>query len=295
MTKVSIARARVVRNDFVIWAYPFDAQSGGSIALLALCERLNELGYSAALWPADKPPTFSPRRWAAYFLKRLYRFQAGPFRPRFASRADLKSAVVVYPEIVPGNPLRALHVARWLLHRAGFHDAAVRFGERDSLFAYNTAFADVPLLTITYHLPEYRQTNFGHREGSCVLVRKGKDRPRGQHPADAEIVDDLSHAERAATFNRCRFLYCYDPYTYFANYAAICGCIPIIIPQDGVGEDQWQPDVRWRAGMAYGENRIEWAISTRDGLLANLAGQRAYEDDLVRSFAAATLGRAWLL
>lgn len=268
-----------MRPEFVIWAPAYRDDVGGIIALYELCDRLNRLGAPAAIWPRSKPLSFNLRAWLGYYLK-------GGWRGPTARRRDLKTAVVVYPEIVAGNPLDSSKVVRWLLYTPGLHTGTVDFGRNDPVFYYGLAFKDreAQSLRISRMIPDYRQANFGERSGSAVIVRKGAGRSLTAHPADAVDVDEMPHAERAAVFNRVERLYCYDPHTFHCVYAALCGCVPIVIPEPGVSEEAWQPDPRLRLGIAYGEDRIGWAIETRPGLLTFLEQSRAKEDDEVRAF-----------
>lgn len=282
---------------FVVWAPPFDERSGGAIALHALCDRLNALGAKALLWPSSKPlvrPGDSLGRlwWRfQYGWSRGDRdFNRGPFRSRLARQADVPRSVVVYPEIAAGNPLRAKRVVRWFLHKPGYFTGEAAFGSNDKFYFYNPAFNDPPLAPKTHHLrvsyldPAYTQWNFGPRSGTAYLVRKGRGRPLSAHPPDAICVDELSHQECAEVFNRVERLYSYDSYSYYAVFAALCGCTPVVVPEPGVAEEEWEPDEERRLGIAYGEARIPWAKSTREALRQSVARARAVEDASVSAF-----------
>jgi hypothetical protein len=179
---------------------------------------------------------------------------------------------------------------RWLLHKPGYHTGKAEFGDTDLFFCHNLAFNDPRLnpegkiLRVTRINEIYRQTNFGYRSGAAVLVRKGASRALNAHPPDAINVDAMAHVERAAIFNRVRHLYCYDPYSFLAVYAALCGCTPIVIPEPGISEEAWQPTIERRLGIAYGTERIAWAEATRDELRTSISRSRANENDLVRTF-----------
>ncbi|MDQ1397229.1 MAG: hypothetical protein QOG64_2488, partial [Acidimicrobiaceae bacterium] len=95
------ARAQPDAPRFVIVAPEFAAGSGGIVALHSLCDRLNRLGYDAALCPLQSE--------GAEEIE--FRGRDG-WRTPIATRADLDGAVVVYPEIIPGNPLDASRVVR---------------------------------------------------------------------------------------------------------------------------------------------------------------------------------------
>ena len=283
---------------FVIVADSFDDRSGGGIVSHLLCQRLVEAGEAAFLWPVDRLRLQfwrNPRRylgWLRYQITRRHHlFNHGPFATTLATGGDLKDAVVVYPEIVAGDPLRGRGVVRWLLHKPGFHTGKVDYGAEDLFFYYQDAFHDPSLgdyrqnrLVVTWWNQAYRRFNHGERSGSCYLVKKGHDRPLVHDLHDSVLIDDLTHEEKAAVFNRTRYFYTYDLYTLYARYAALCGCIPIVVPQPGLARDQWVPYEEERYGIAYGDEEVDWAVATRPLLLDGIEREKAVEDAMVRSF-----------
>jgi len=113
----------------------------------------------------------------------------------------------------------------------------------------------------------YKQTNTGERTEICYMIRKGKNRPDLPDLHEKRVIDDLDHFELAKIFNECKTCYFYDTYTAYAQYAAACGCIPVVVPIPGVTKTQWIPEEVGRFGIAYGEDDIEYAIRTRVTLL----------------------------
>ncbi len=287
------------RRPYIIYALPFEETSGGNIALHLLCDRLNEMGETAWLWPVGQPFRLLPNNWSS--LKDRLRqvrdwfrdkqFSTGPFPRRIATRNDLRSAIILYPEIVGGNPLAADHVVRWFLHRPGYHLDNVDYGDGELYFFYQDAFNDPTInphpenrLTLTFFNPVYRQTHFGERTGTCYLLRKGKERARGIDFGDQLCVDDLSHEEKAAAFNRYRYLHSFDTYSMYSVFAAMCGCVPVIEPVSGVSREQWFPEPADRYGLAYGWEDERWAVDTRDALLHGLARIREEQDAMLARF-----------
>jgi len=308
------------RPEFIIYAPGFNDATGGYIALHLLCHRLNKLHFKAALWPWGKPsfkyewrllrsyfkaalwpwgkPSFkyewrSLRTLVGYYLKLRWRnYPRGPFRcPLVFHSRYIHEAVVIYPEIVSGNPLGASKVARWFLHKPGYHTGEINYGNGEIYFFYNEAFNDKAinpdadnLLRLTYINPIYKRTNFGPRRGSCYLIRKGNKRILDKHPPDAIPIDNLTHEEKAAVFNEKECLYSYDSHTFYVFYATICGCIPVIIPEEGVSREQWQPSPQRRLGLAYGTSEIALAKQQQNDLLAQLSAAIDQEDQMVCRF-----------
>lgn len=287
----------MAKPEFVIWTHPWNEAGGGDIALHSLCHRLNALGFSAALWPSNRLRLHGrskmrfAREWLRYWLRGGWRFDRGPFDNPIARARDLDGAVVVYPEVVAGNPLGVSKAVRWFLHRPGHHTGTVDYGPDDLCFFYVPAFNDSAYdlgsdrwLRVTYLNETYRQTNFGPREGSAYIVRKGAHRIIDRHPPDAICVDDLSHEEKAAVFNSVAVFYSYDPYTLYTLYASLCGCLSVYLPEDGVTLEQWSPAERPPA-LAYGADDLDYAKRTRTDLVNKVAEDLLEEDEMIRRFA----------
>jgi hypothetical protein len=185
-----------------------------------------------------------------------------------ATRRDLEGAMVVYPEIVAGNPLKSKKVVRWFLHIPGNRSGKIRYGKNELYFHFQSAFlhADYPSQELRFfvQLKEFVRTNYGERSGTCYILRKGKDRPLEHDLDQGIVVDDLTHEEMAKVFNQCEFCISYDLYTGYSRYAAFCGCKSIVVPQDGLSIEQWRPDEALRFGVAYGIDDLKRAEDTVD-------------------------------
>lgn len=273
---------------FVIYAPPYDENSGGSLVLYKLYALLRELGYSAYLQPfvsnaAAGPYVlgswYDPRALFYMHRLRLYYRMKSPYPLRFVSQIQLKDAVVVYPEVVDGNPVGARKVVRWLLHQPGFHTKVINYGTDDLFFYFDRQFdspafnsyPDNQLRVLESFSHVYSQKNFGPRTGACYLVRKGIDRTLDYHPADAEQLDGKSHAEMAEAFNKYKYFYSYDLHTMYSRFAAVCGCKSIVVPEKRLDIDQWRPNPSSQYGVAYGFDDLPRAEATRPMLLELMA------------------------
>jgi len=299
-SKYILLRISKPTPEFIIYSPRFNANSGGNVVLYDLARRLRDKGYKSSIW-IDERPAFSRDyfskvgrsplrffvRWVRYILKK-YNL---PHDLRSTSWVDRENDIVVYPEITPGNPLGVRKVVRWILYFPGSLAGAPSYGPRDLFFIFAEVFANkfVPPGAQTFCLPLaarpfYRQYNFSERHGDLVLIRKGRNRSQGLHPKDAQRIDDKGHEELCSLFNRAKKLYSYDLYTAYNIFASICGCIPIVLPADGVSEEEWLPDITDRYGIAYGEERISFALGTRALLLAKLTEDEAKAEGEMEKF-----------
>lgn len=304
----------------VIFSNP-EFTSGGAVALHLLCALLVRRGYDAKifLWGASKREKDSQLKFLVrgfyltylYFLKRLlYRYcnfknVVGRSR-RFKLYANevfrnpikywpwvSKETIVVYPEIISGNPLYARRVVRWLLHRPGYHTNEICFGVEDLFFAYHQVFNDEQFnptsrrLTLAYvNLDLCKQTNFGERRGTCYILRKGKTRDDLPTCFDGPIIDQLSAQEIVQVFNTCEYCVSYDTMTFYSYMASVCGCISVIVPQRGVTKEAWRAQEHLRYGIAYGfaEQEIRCAVQTRKLLVERLENIQVENDRNVDYF-----------
>lgn len=301
----------IPKKPIVITAPGFDENSGGSIVLHYLAYKLREIGADAYLYPIDIERRNNPRvtRFDRVFLmgslnrwrkKRANKqilidmfsinkeFCVPVWRRRFA-----KSAIVVYPEIVSGNPLRSERVIRWLLNKPNFINPDAKFGSNELFFHHQLAFLDkkIPInkssqLRLRWIRDDiYKDRKLEGREGACRLIGKGKRIGLDKIPDDGSVlIDGLSHEEKANVFNRTKFFYSHDPYTMHCFYAAICGCIPIVIPVPGVGKEEWRQNIEDRYGVAYGEDDIHWAVRTRHLLIKRVYDEQKAENEMIQNF-----------
>jgi len=269
---------------FIIVTLEYNDDCGGCVVLHQLCDKLNQLGHHAFIWPLLKPVfnITNPLKTLYLFLKYFYRlFQQGfnvnkNLVTPFASYSDLKDAIVIYPEIVVGNPLNANKVVRWLLHKPGFNtNGKINFGDKDLFFYYDKAFDDPRfnhngenhLCIISDRAEIYKQINNNKRNGSCYILRKGFNRELIHDTSISLLIDNLSHQEIAKIFNETEYCISYDMYTMYTTYAALCGCIPIVVPEKGISKEQWNPSIENHYGIAYGFDDIDYAKQTHSLLL----------------------------
>lgn len=287
---------------FIVYAPYYDENVGGSIVLYKLCNTLNDLGYPAFIWPFGKR-RFTWKGACCFWAQALVRFartrgkianlhnSTSPVS--IASTADIEDAVVVYPETVEGNPLSARRYVRWFLHNPKFHTGIDRDFDGELYFYFIEAFNEhLPkavcggrLALLEYFTDIYRVENHGSRSKVCHLIRKGRFRDDLPSFSDVWVLDGLDHKEMAKAFNECAICFIYDPYTLYATYAAMCGCIPVIVPQEGVTKEQWLPEEHLRFGLAYGEEDIPYALSTREQMIARLRKDEESSREVVRQFA----------
>ena len=287
---------------YVVYAPAFDENSGGAVALHRLVHVLRSMGEEACLWPMRRPSR-SASNTASFLAKsayyRLLRWKNGPFLQNQDFDTTLAADdpgprhVVIYPETTHGNPLGAINVVRWLLHEPGFHTGRTRFGENDPVFFYRREFASSPEasklnlvgpLQVRWLRDDvYAPGDPGHREGSCYMVRKGRVAQRA-HDSSAVRLDGMSHHEIAAVFQRSRTFYSYDPNTMYSTYAAICGCDSIIVPPENMSRREWYERNERRLGVAFGDEDLDWARSTRHRVLAYQRSQEEQARQTVRAF-----------
>lgn len=281
--------------EFAVFAPGFDQNVGGYIVLHYLCHLLNKLGHTAHLIPlfssAEVSPVDADERVRDLFEQREairrtpYALNPAWNTPIYrrplkgiAKRDDL---VVVYPEVVFGNPLRAKNVARWLLHDPGFHHKDVYFVPGEVHFRYLEMHKAVPmpwievaeqLLTVTYVPWEHYQPppEGSTRNGTAYLLRKGKGKPLVHELEGSIQIDGKHHADIGAIFRRVTTFISYDSRTFYSVLAALAGTDSIVIPDEGISLEEWQPDPTLRAGIAYGFSDLERAQRSQREVSSNI-------------------------
>lgn len=270
---------------YVIYAPGYSQDVGGVMALHSLCDVLVRTGARASIWPFNIAPQNPPAKLRQRIKLAVRNLLAPPapmplvVRPRHrtpvATPADLRHAVVIYPEVVEGNPLGAERVVRWFLNKPGRLTGKTGFGQGELYFFFQEAFNDPSinphpdnkLMLITVLDDVYRVTNAGPRSGTCYILRKGKSRVPNPEALDGVVIDGKSHAEVAAIFNACEYCVSYDLYTMYSYYASMAGCKSVVMPEPGVSKAEWQPVDALTYGIAYGFDDLRHAEQTKPQMI----------------------------
>ena len=285
------------KQKYVIVSYR--SQAGGDIALRNLCRLLNECGQDAKTiylhsYNYDEKHVFS--FWLSWllrnckvFLKTLFPFLLSKEQKKSFQELTLgnvrkkytpfigKNTIVVYNELLKGNPLRAKKIVRWLLFYNRFYKQSegktIGYEKNDLFFTYREIFNDYTLnpeckvlCTPYFDLDLYKRYNFGERHGKCYVLRKGKWRVNDSDFKDKIVVDDLSEHEKVRVFNECEYCISYDTQTAYSKIAALCGCISVIVPEEGKQRNDYRTANEDSSGIAFGfsPEEINFAETTRD-------------------------------
>ncbi|MDD5854184.1 MAG: hypothetical protein PUD03_08875 [Lachnospiraceae bacterium] len=268
---------------------------GGAIALHTLCKNLEELGYNASIYYINDGEAYTKRYfWIKHILFKLVDFIKKNYvkiygetclirQDGFSGYVNISirdctqkhlpwldaNTIAVYPDVVYGNFLGAKNVVRWLLYYNRYSDDA--YGTNDLFYAYREVFNDKrknpenKILTVAYFdLDIYKQTNFGIRSGSCYVIRKGSDRIDLPKEFDGPIIDDLTEQDKVKILNESKYCISYYTQTAYSAIAAICGCISIVVPEEGKTWKDYRSTKEECYGVAFGKGKeqISWAKKT---------------------------------
>lgn len=290
-------------KDFIIFSPPYDERIGGFVALHKLCDLINKAGRKAWIFPyfdeaegrASTDALIDYIDAALPWYRSAYPAPASldcPLIPSAAILRDLDNTVVIYPEVIAGNPLQARHIVRWLLHDPGYHTGKIDYGTDELLVRYSHATRAIELpdsctaeqILMVFHLPdEYlgalpeRHT----RSGTAYCLRKGKGRQIVHDTRDSILIDGKSNREIAEIFRRVETFISYDTRTAYCWLAALCGCDSVVIPEEGIAESMWAPDPNEFVGVAYGFENLEKARNERPLLLEKI--RRDSEESLINT------------
>ncbi len=158
-----ITNTQKYQLNFLICSPAFQANSGGVVALYNLARIIDESGFDCKIFDAN-----SLNLPNSIFQK-------------YGTEADVnENTVVVYPEIVPGNPFKAKYVVRWILCELGIHcphDIYKTWGKEDFVYHYCTYNPEKDVKNYNILAPLYLNPalkNYGKsRDGYCHIIRKG--------------------------------------------------------------------------------------------------------------------------
>lgn len=203
-----------------------------------------------------------------------------PFCEEFANINEINdNCVVVYPEIISGNPLNANNVVRWILLDLGIEMSKEHYknwNKKDLVYHWEPcANPDNSFKQLCYPWfnPFFKNINNNTRSKTCYLVKKGPlihKEIHYFHPERSIEINDFDNNGKYSyyehvfnIFNSCKYFFCYDPNSAFIIFAAICGCIPVVYPIENVDKKTYLQNRIFNCGselhdfIAYGNTESE--------------------------------------
>jgi O-antigen biosynthesis protein len=216
---------------YYIYGLDYLQQSAGIRALHYLCHALNESGLEAYITCDGVVPQLRTPVLTTTVMMQHH--------------ATGRKPIMVYPEIVSGDPLAAGGVVvRWLLNTPGHIGGDTTFPEQDLIFAYSQVFLPAGMSGHLLHIPTADLSVFNNdnnpddatRDLVCFYAHKylinGGTLTEHVHGAISLCKDQkLTHTEIAALLRRSRLLYVYEA-TALVVEALLCGCPVSIVETD---------------------------------------------------------------
>lgn len=219
-----------VRSPYYLYAPPYTECSGGTRAIHYLCHALNLIGEEAYV---TTDTVSNDLRTPVLSDEVRKRHQTAGIEP-----------IVVYPEIVPDNPLAAHRVVRYLLNTPGVvngqepawddDDLIFSFGAEILPAGMKVEIMEVPLINARiYNLDGADDQK---RSGALVFINRYLDRGGILSPVTAHALEisyrvpPRSPEELAALYKQASVLYTYEPSTACFE-ALLCGC-PVVYLQN---------------------------------------------------------------
>lgn len=265
--------------NFVIYAPgDYTPNGGGCVALHKLCHNISLLGEHCHIMTSRKNPDYLGTQVNE---KQAVELCAG-------------GAVAIYPEVTCGNPFGAYKIMRWILYNVRTYGEFGLFYSDDLVYKYAPHFTlreehevHGELRAVELNLNIFKDEHLP-RKGSCYLVKKGNNKHQ-THPEDSIMLDDYpnkgGNLYLAKIFNQCEVFYAYDNATWLSVMASICGCLSLVIPEEGVTPEQWHNGFPYfKYGIAYGVDDIDYAKETAHLLKPELLKIEAETIELTKEF-----------
>lgn len=246
----------------IIYSPSYEESSGGITVLHKLCDLLIQEGFNAG---------FYVEVGSSFYVNSSYSYN------KFNnSEIDPEQDIVVYPEIVFGNPLNVKKVVRYIMNvghvTLGRKDT---WRDNDKWIYYSDKFYDgikpkVILNISDSKLQYFKDYGIERTYKECFTLRKAHDNlsviETIHQPNAIELGFNMSDEYLITLFNVCERFYCYDTESYLSTLASLCGCDSIIVPTKVSTRDEVMKQPAFKYGIAYGVEEIKQARESREHL-----------------------------
>lgn len=237
-------------HPYYIIAADYRRNSAGIRVLHMLCDALIRAGHEAYIYAQVMSPDLMTPRLTDLVVDLHKTAGVEP--------------IVIYPEIVDGNPLDANVVVRYLLNKPGFIQGSGVYGPDDLLFAYTKGLVQpgmaaddvlfLPAVDLRVFQPPKDPATRVPGKVCYYLGRRGQAEidPALLPPDAVQITPQWpdSWENLAALFQQCEYFYCGES-SGLALEAALCGCLGVIVP-NAAAPHLVAPDETGMYGLAWG-------------------------------------------
>jgi hypothetical protein len=237
----------LMKPKFLIASPGYNKKNYGIVVLHDLCHALNELGYEAAIaFFGAHPEKDGEWRWfvcnhpAAY--KPGMKFQMlDADNPVSALQEYTQNGIMIYPDLIAGNPLGAPRVCKYVLYTAYDTD----FGS-DYVLTFSKLFRK----PLDYHgvlFSVNSDINMHSRDVAPFFERTFDATYFGKAPSYSHKIPETIVLERewptdkeqlGVFLRNCRFLFTWDCVTSTLYDAIRCGCVPVLLHDDQIPRDR---------------------------------------------------------
>ena len=316
-------------KKYIIFTDEF-GQTGGPQVLHKFCDLLNRCGHEAYLYPSYDSYELHPynineshsltQKFNRIFsltqtvpvgspvsldkIEQVYWVNGNFKTPVYIPDPQVSFGeewVVIYPEVIFGNPLRAKNVVRYLLHTPGYHTGKIYYGSNELYFRHGEGPSAYEALngfqypgskTSELYLPIfyiptdifYESDHTQKRAGTAYALRKGIGKEIQHELENSILIDGIRNHEIANIFRSVDTFISYDIDTFYSFLAVLCGCNSIVIPTEGISEESWRKRGWQTNGTAYGFDNLEKAHLTKGLVKNSLLEQERISQECVEKF-----------
>lgn len=223
----------------IVVAPPYNPTSAGCVVLHELCDAINQIGQPCymVINIGEQFITTNEEQYFSPTSKRTL-YSNDPIQE---CEEIINNGVVIYPEVIIGNPLNAVNVVRYVLYFDGAHmQRKMEYSDRDFIITYTKVYFekyhDVLFYPITNSLfcetnsPKNSERNIditytdNRKEKSNVYILNNTIHINKQWPENKEQL--------AMILKSTRYFYTWTDMSSTNVDALLCGAIPILIEPD---------------------------------------------------------------
>lgn len=145
--------------------------------------------------------------------------------------------VVVYPEVIHGNPLQFQNVVRYVLYYPGKNGGTKEYHPSEMIFVHDRKYlSEGQLLTLPWLDEKLFYDDGTPKTLNCYFVHKGgkwKEVPELSEAVEINMHYPENREELAALLRKTKILYSYDDCSAILDEALMCGCDVKVIRENG--------------------------------------------------------------